>query len=313
VDVAAADEIYQDNSPVIQLEVNGDVRAYGLDILVWHEIVNDVVGGVPVAVTFCPLCNSAIAFDRRLGAEAFEFGTPGLLRKSDLVMYDRTTESLWQQIGGRAIVGLMVGARLEPLPAPVVSWGQFKKSFPDGLVLSRLTGFVFPYGENPYTGYDSFEQPTDTSLDGTSSGGDDRLSVFDRVVTIEAGADVVAYPFSALREKRVIEDERDGRPLVVFWTPGASSALDQALVDDGRGVGSTGVFERRLNGELMVFQPNPDDAQTFIDQGTESTWNVFGRAVAGPLTGAQMEPFVHGNHLWFAWAAFQPDTIVVRG
>ena len=188
--------------------------------LVRHEIVNDVVGGVPVALTFCPLWNSAIAFDRRLGSETFEFGTSGQLRKSDLVMYDRTTESLWQQIGGCAIVGLMVGARLDSLPAPIVSWGQFKESFPDGLVLPRLTGFVFPYGENPYTGYDSFEQPTVTGLDGETIG-DDRLSVFDRVVTIEDGPEVVAYPFSALREKRVIEDERGGRPLVVFWTSGA--------------------------------------------------------------------------------------------
>ena len=189
------------------------------------------------------------------------------------------------------------GVRLEPLPAPLVSWGHLKESFPAGLVLSRLTGIVFPYAENPYSGYGSFEQPTVSGIDGETSG-DDRLSVFVRVVTIEAGTGVVAYPLSALREKRVIEEERGGHPLEVFWTPGAKSALDQVVVDDGRDVGLTGVCERRLNGELIVFQSDPDDAQAFIDLGTESTWTVFGRVVSGPLTGGegQLELLVHGNH-----------------
>ena len=155
ITVPEADAIYPDNSPVIQFEVDGDVRAYPLDILIWHEIVNDTVGGVPVAVTFCPLCNTAITFDRHLAGLTLEFGTSGLLRRSDLVMYDRTTETLWQQIGGAALVGDLVGARLQPLPASIVSWQQFRANFPDGLVLSRDTGFVRDYGLNPYTGYDN--------------------------------------------------------------------------------------------------------------------------------------------------------------
>ena len=104
-----ASEVYTDNVPLVQVSVNGDVRGFPLEILTWHEIVNDTIGGVPVAVTFCPLCNTAIAFESQIGEEVYKFGVSGLLRNSDLVMYDRKTESLWQQSSGRAIVGAMVG------------------------------------------------------------------------------------------------------------------------------------------------------------------------------------------------------------
>ena len=127
-----AEEWLADNEPVIALEIDGDARAYPLQILTWHEIVNDTVGGVPVAVTFCPLCNSAITFDRRLDGEIYEFGTSGLLRNSDLVMYDRTTESLWQQFTGEAIVGDLVG-RAAGVPALVPrQLCRLSAAFPEG-------------------------------------------------------------------------------------------------------------------------------------------------------------------------------------
>ena len=307
IGVAKADATYADNSPVIQFELNGDVRAYPLDILTWHEIVNDTVGGVPVLVTFCPLCNTAIVFERRVGDQILEFGTSGLLRNSDLVMYDRTSESLWQQISGDAIVGNLVGAKLAVLPAPIVSWGQFRTNFPDGLVLSRETGFGRNYGVNPYTGYD-------TSGDSPflfRGEVDERLSAFERVVTLELADETVAYPFALLSQVGVVQDRRDGRDIVVFWAPGASSALDRRVVEEGRDVGSTGVFARNLNGRTLTFAPNPDDDQTFMDMDTNFVWNLFGEAVGGELRGAQLTPIVHANHFWFAWGAFQPDTIVV--
>jgi hypothetical protein len=149
-----AAEWLADNEPVIALEIDGDARAYPLQILTWHEIVNDTVGGVPVIVTFCPLCNSALTFDRRLGGEVYEFGTSGLLRNSDLVMYDRTSESLWQQLTGEAIVGDLVGETLDFLPSSLVGFGDFRETFPEGIVLSKDTGFGRNYGRNPYAGYD---------------------------------------------------------------------------------------------------------------------------------------------------------------
>ena len=309
ISVTEADAIYGDSSPVIQFEVNGDVRAYPLDILTWHEIVNDLVGGVPVSVTFCPLCNTAIAFERTLEGNVLTFGTSGLLRNSDLVMWDRQSESLWQQIGGKALVGDLVGAELTLLPATIVGWGQFRESFPDGIVLSRDTGFPRDYGRNPYVGYDDI----DNSPFLFRGEIDERLSPFERVVTVEFDETVVGYPFALLEQVRALEEERDGQGVVVFWVPGTSSALDALEIDEGREVGATGVFYREVEGEELSFVPNPADAETFLDTATESVWNIFGEAVSGAMEGSRLTPKVHANHFWFAWAAFQPDTEIVTG
>src|SRR5712691_4514844 len=145
--------------PVIEFVHDGDAHAYPLQILVWHEIVDDRVGGVPVAVTFCPLCDTAIAFDRRVGGKTLEFRVSGNLRNSDLVMYDTATESWWQQFSGRALVGRYAGTNLQQLPARIVSFADFARAHPRGRVLSRETGFDRPYGDNPYPGYDDVSSP----------------------------------------------------------------------------------------------------------------------------------------------------------
>jgi len=153
--VESADTWIEDVEPVIILEVNDDVRAYPLQILIWHEIVNDEVDGQPVVVTFCPLCNTALVFARPIiNGELLTFGTSGNLRISDLVMWDRQTESWWQQFNGEAIVGDLTGTKLEFLPSAIISWADFKSKHPEGQVLSIETGFPRSYGRNPYTGYD---------------------------------------------------------------------------------------------------------------------------------------------------------------
>jgi hypothetical protein len=125
-----------DTEPVIGLVLNGQARAYPLRVMIWHEIVNDTVGGVPVAVTYCPLCNAAIVFERRLpDGRASQFGTTGKLRRSDLVMYDRATESWWQQFSGEAIVGALAGARLRMLPARLESFAEFRARTREAQVL----------------------------------------------------------------------------------------------------------------------------------------------------------------------------------
>ena len=135
-----------ENEPVMSFEMNGDARAYPLQIMTWHEIVNDVVGGEPVTITFCPLCNTAIAFSRVLDGFLYAFGVSGGLRVSNQIIYDRQTESWWQQIGGDAIVGELTGAKLIPLPVSIVSWKDFQENFPNGQVLSRDTGHQRSYG-----------------------------------------------------------------------------------------------------------------------------------------------------------------------
>ena len=294
-----------DNEPVIALEINGDARAYPLQVLTWHEIANDTVGGVPVVVTFCPLCNSALVFDRRFGEDVLEFGVSGLLRNSDLIMYDRTTESLWQQFTGEGIIGDLAGEQLAFVPSALVSFADFRGAYPDGQVLSRETGFSRDYGRNPYEGYDTvgsnpflYRGPVDG-----------RLQAVERVVTVslpEAGLDV-AYPLSTLAASGVINDTQGGRDLVVFHKPGTSSALGAASIAEGQDVGATGVFDAVLDGRKLTFRV---DGEAVVDEETGSTWNVLGQALAGPLAGQQLQPVVHGNHFWFSWAAFKPDTIV---
>jgi hypothetical protein len=236
--------------PVIEVELNGDARAYPIQILVWHEIVNDTVGGVPLAVTFCPLCNTAIAFDRRIGGTALDFGTTGNLRSSDLVMYDRQTESWWQQFGGRALVGALTGAKLEQVPARIVAWREFERAHPAGMVLSRQTGHSRRYGENPYSGYDDVDSPP---FFATKNSKDKRLPPKERVVFIERGGEAVAVPFSTLRRQRRIRIEVGGRSLVVRWRAGVASSLDEGRVADGRDVGAAEVRE----GERLVAFDEP--------------------------------------------------------
>ena len=185
------------------------------------------MGGVPVIVTFCPLCNTALAFERSLDGTVYEFGVSGVLRFNDLVMYDRQTESWWQQIGGEAIVGEVTGAELKPLPASIVSWGDFRTNFPNAVVLSsRDTGYIRDYGGNPYTGYD------DVNSSPFISGGEDedRLPAVERVVAVDIGDQAAAYPFSELEKSPVVNDRIGDTAVAVFLIKGTKSALDSGVI-----------------------------------------------------------------------------------
>ena len=233
VSIAEANEWLAEREPVIELELGGVARAYPIPVLIWHEIVNDTVAGTPIAVTFCPLCNTALVFERRVGDRVLDFGTTGNLRNSDLVMYDRQTESWWQQFGGEAVVGELAGAELEPLPARVVAWEDFAARHPDGEVLSRDTGFSRPYGQNHYTGYDDVDSGP---LFGAANSDDRRLPPKERVVYVERADDAVAVPLSWLaRQKRVVVAV-GGEKLEVVFTETASSALDTPAIAEGRQV-----------------------------------------------------------------------------
>ncbi len=306
VSLEEAAEWLADNEPVIAVEMEGEARAYPLQILTWHEIVNDEFGDVPVLVTFCPLCNSALVFDRRVEGEVYEFGTSGLLRHSDLVMYDRTTESLWQQFTGEAIVGDMVGKQLTFLPASIVSFADFRQAHPDGVVLSRDTGYSRPYGRNPYAGYDTIGQDPFLFL-GEPDG---RLQAMARVVTVSFDDLDVAYPYHVLGQMGVINDTQGEHELVVFHKFGTASALGASVIANAQDVGATGVFEPYVDGQRLTFQR---EGEVFVDLETGSTWNILGQAIDGPLAGEQLTPIVHGDHFWFSWAAFKPDTIIYSG
>ena len=301
VSVREADEWLGDREPVIVFEHDGVVRGYPWQILIWHEIVNDEVGGLPVSVTYCPLCNTAIAFDRRLGGRTLDFGTTGKLRHSDLVMYDRQTETWWQQATGEGIIGELTGETLTFLSAPTVSWSDFKREYPEAEVLSRNTGYDRPYGRNPYEGYDTgrpflYRGPRDG-----------RLPMMERVVIVKSGDAAVAYPISTLAEEHAVNHEVGGRPVVVFHRAGTASAVDAGRIDDGRDVGAAVAYLRVVDGKTLSFVPDGDG---FRDRETGTRWTFFGEAVEGPLVGERLQPAVHYIPFWFAWVAFSPDTPV---
>lgn len=305
-DVETAGQWLGDGEPVIAFERGGDARAYPLRILTWHEIVNDVVGGEPVLVTYCPLCNSALAFSRVVDGETREFGVSGDLRRSDLLMFDRATHTLWQQLTGEAIVGAEAGTTLEALPAQIASFEEFAAAFPDGRVLNSDTGAIRDYGRNPYVYYDTRPE----MIVGVPEFEDGRLDAKERVLAIEINGVAAAFPFAALSERLAIGTEVGGVPVVAFWQPGAVSALDAESISASREVGSAAAYSPLLGGESLAFEAR---GGSIFDIGTGSAWDVFGRAVAGPLAGSRLEPILSGSHFWFAWSVFYPDTLVIAG
>ena len=233
----ASEVALADREPVISVEIGNAARAYPLQILIWHEIVNDELAGRPIAVTFCPLCNTGIVFDRRLGDRVLDFGTTGKLRNSDLVMYDRQTESWWQQFTGRAIVGELTGAALRMLPSRLESFARFRARHPDGEVLVPTDPRLRAYGTNPYAGYERAPRPF---LYGGPLPAE--IPPLQRVVRVGAEA----WSLALVREKGRIE----AGDLVITWEPGQASALDAGVIAQGIDVGNVLVQRRRADGSM---------------------------------------------------------------
>ena len=337
VTMQAADEWIGDKEAVLVLRLQGKVRVYPLQILMWHEIVNDSVDGVPVAVTYCPLCNTGITFRSRIDGRDLDFGTTGRLRYSNLIMYDRQSETWWQQASGRGLIGEYAGRRLEMLPVALLPWNEVKATYGQGRsaetaaddtatdeggsldvemvqdtsaevkVLSKNTGYSRPYGQNPYQGYDSNETPF------LYAGPEipDKYEQMERVLAVRVEDDELAFAYEELQEEKVVEREVGGRQVVVFWEAGTASALDAGKLSGGRDVGTAQAYfpavEDEASGEssgrmeLSFYW----DGDSFRDEETGSTWSVTGRATGGPLEGAQLESPVTINHFWFSWSAFQ--------
>jgi hypothetical protein len=301
-----ADTVFFEHEPVLAIERTGDARAYPLSVLMWHEIVNDVVGDVPVSITYCPLCNAAIVFGRQLHFEGNEylldFGTTGMLRKSDLVMWDRQTETWWQQLTGEALVGGLTGATLTMIPSVLISYAEFFESYPDGKVLSRKTGHKREYGRNPYIGYDN---PSNTKPSLFTDEVDDRLPAMERGINISVGNKHRVYPLSVIQKEKVINDEPFGKPVVVFHQSGTVSVTDREYITRSREVGTVSVFDPVLDGQRLTFIKSDSG---FMDIETNSRWTIVGKAIEGSLKGKQLPWILHGNHFAFAWLAFHPES-----
>lgn len=309
LDVADNLEILDPVESIVALEINGDARAYPIRVMIWHEIVNDTVGGEAVSVTYCPLCNSAVTYRREINGVETTFGTSGRLFASALVMYDRATESLWTHFDGKAIVGVLTGTQLEAIGSPLMAWGDFVNAYPTGKVLDwNETGFRRDYGRNPYEGYDD-----DTTQPFLFRGAlDDRGLAKQRVVGIALADEAVAYDLNSLSEGEasatniVIADQN----LVILWKAGQASALDEGILEEGRDVGSVGVFSRVIDGRSLTFVAEGDQ---FLDEETESVWLISGNAISGPLEGSSLDRVEHLDTFWFSWSIYQPETVFIEG
>jgi hypothetical protein len=222
-------------------------------------------------------------------------------------MWDRQTESLWQQITGEGIVGELTGVQLEFIPVSIVSWADFAAGFPDGTVLSRETGYQRAYGSNPYVGYDTSSSPFLFSGEP-----DERYPAMERVVSVVTAETRKAYPFSVISSERAVNDDLDGEPILVVWgSADTASALDGSEIADGRAIGAGLAYLRTLDGRVLTFDPL--DGDLFRDRETGSTWDLLGNAMDGPLKGRSLVSAVHTNEFWFAWAAFNQGAPVYTG
>ena len=201
VTAAKANEFLENDEIIVGISRNGITRAYPFQILVWHELVNDELGGEPILVSYCPLCGTAITFKRTIGEEAVEFGVSGKLYNSDMVMYDRKTDSYWQQATGEAIIGELTGMKLEMVSTDIIKWEDWKMAHPDTQVLSKDTGFSRSYGSDPYGGY-----YTSPSLMFPISSEDKRIHPKEIVYGIEMNGKFKAYPDSSIGKGESLTD-----------------------------------------------------------------------------------------------------------
>ena len=273
-----------DDELVIGLRLNGETKAYPFFIMVWHEIVNDKLGDTPVAITYCPLCFTTQVFERTINNQEVEFGTSGKLYNSNLVMYDRLTDSYWSQAIGLAIKGELTGDELKRIPSDVMRWGDWKSLYPDSLVLTTETGHTRAYGVDPYGSYYTEPRilfPVDNY--------DPRLHEKELILGFEENNLFKAYKLEDVESSIVINDEINGRPIV----------LVSLFSDNAR------AFDREIDNQVLEFTYS---AAKIIDIQTGSEWNYDGLAVSGPLKGTQLDRTVFDPGFWFAWVAFHPVT-----
>jgi hypothetical protein len=245
---------FNPTEPVISITINRDVRAYPLRILMWHGVVNDIVGGTPVAITYDPLCNTSIVYERTVDEKVLQLGTTGQLYNSNMLIYDHDSQSWWQQYTGKAVVGENTGKSLNVVPSRVESLYLFKESYPEARVLIPNDDTAYSYGVNPYKGYDTYFP---LMYKGKYT---EKLPRMMYLVVVGNEA----WPLELLQKKHVII--KDG--LTLAWLPNQNSALDSAVIEMGRDIGNIAVKQKTDNGEVdapyiitfafafYAFQPN---------------------------------------------------------
>lgn len=292
VDAAAGSTEWPDDELVIALAVGGDARAYPLRLLSLHEIVNDTVGGQPVAVTWCPLCFSALVFDRVVDGRELTFGVSGYLHNDNLVMYDHQTNTLWSQLIGQAVRGAQRGQQLAVLPAIITTWGEWKKTQPNTTILSAAQmGRQAEAIIDPYAGY----YASGAAGFSTGQNQNDLLPAKSLVIGLVAGQEARAYPLGTVQAEGIIHDQLGILPVLLIF--------DEML-------GTVLAYRPEIDGQRLTFTAAAQFG-FFTDEETGSLWDGrSGVAVDGPLAGAELPQLSGPLVFWFAWSAFHPETDV---
>ncbi|MDX1414768.1 MAG: DUF3179 domain-containing protein [Candidatus Promineifilaceae bacterium] len=299
--------VVQDIDPderIIGVEINGDARAYPLTILSTHEIVNDKVGGESLAVTWCPLCYSALVFDRQIDGRLISFGVSGKLLQNSLSMFDRETGSLWSQLYGGAIDGELAGTSLAVFPSVLIDWESWLAENPDGRVLSKqLTCAQFDcgtYASNPRGSYAvdpyaSYYLSADEGVVNRQIPRDEfSRESKERVLGVRVNGIARAYPFSLSIIQPVINDEIAGVPVVIWFNPSTLTGT---------------AYRREIDGKTLTFLVEESDPALMRDSETDSRWRgSSGKAVSGTYDGKRLSPLISTPAFSFGWYGYFPQS-----
>ena len=274
----------------------GEARADPHNLLWWHEIVNDQLGGVPITVSYCPLTGSGMVYEPRLTGANLNFGVSGLLFDNNLILFDRATESLWSQMSVLAVCGDLRGTAPALKPVVQSTWGAWKALHPETTVLSFQTGFSRNYGQYPYGAYD---QIGNNELLFPQSTIDPRRPMKELVIGVIEGGVTRAYPYGELGQCSAVNDVVGGRPVLIVYDAEAEMAI---------------AFDRRAGGETLTFEVVGGGFPFRLrDVETGSEWTLDGLAVGGPLSGSTIPQMATYSAMWFAWAAFNANTELFTG
>ena len=280
----AIDFIAPDDLMLGYVADDGRPYAFPIGILNFHEIVNDTLAGRAIVMTYCPLCRSGVVYDRVLDGRLLTFGNTSALYQNDLVMFDRQTNSYWPQTGGKAVVGVLTGARLAVLPSSMTTYDAWLRVHPDTLVLSSATGLDRSYASDPFRNYatsvNAGRVPFPVSSEFLN---DNRLPSGDLVLVVDDGERARAYPLNQLGDA-ALHDTWLGEALVVFATSAGPAG---------------NVFRARLDGQTLRFEFDTA-SRLYVDTATRSSWDLAGRAVDGELAGAQLEQVPSRTAFWFS-------------
>ncbi len=292
--------------PVIVVELHGEARAYPFQILIWHLMVNDQIGPTPILVSFSVLCNYAVVYDRRVRDTPYEFGFSGMVRDSNSVLFDRPTDSLWQQLSGEAVAGNLTGAKLTRVNSQVAPFRVFTQTYPNGKVLSRDTGYHRAYGQNPYARFVS----TGHMMFPVKLVRKPAIPPMETMVVVEGGRYMRAYPSAVLADRHVLGDTIDGRKFVILCSHSMLDLLNAPNVAEAGETLAAGVFWPEIDGKSLSFYHR---SGAFFDRQTRSRWSLLGVATKGPLAGKRLKPARYRIAFAFPWLALHPDTVLVSG